>query len=206
MTEWIAANAPVLQLVVTGVTAMVWVVYLQTFLSGYRRQQRSMILVTAGAGRGMNSHCLVTNLGLEPISILSIIIDVSDGARTARAVIPDRNELMIPEGNDDAQATNQGPMPSGSLRDLGRFSTLLSRAAAENPDMEGMEDATRIEITVVVATVSALAGASRGFVRMNDTTGTACLRPGQAQTVQLRSRRQRAALFAILQADIPPAS
>lgn len=193
--DWISANAALLQLAVSGVTALVWVIYLQAFLGGYRRQQRPMILVTAGAGRGLNSHCLVTNLGFEPVSILSIIIDVGDGARTARAIIPDRNELMVDEGSDDAQATNQGPMASGTMRDIGRFSSLLHRAAAENPEIAGMGETVTAEVTIVAATASMVTGASRRFVKSPD---GGCFHATSVETVQHRTRRQRRALLSVL--------
>ena len=196
--QWLSEHAAVLQLAVGCITALVWVIYLQAFVGGYRRQRAPMILVTAGAGRGINSHCLVTNLGFEPVSILSIIIDVSDGTRTARAIIPDRNEMMVEEGNEDAQATNQGPMASGTMRDIGRFGTLLQRAVAENPDMDGIDPAS-VEITIVAATASSLTGASRRFLRME---GAHHFRPTRVETTQHRNRRQRRALLAVLQADI----
>ncbi|WP_136684063.1 hypothetical protein [Falsirhodobacter xinxiangensis] len=195
--EWLLANAAVLQLATSAITALVWIVYLQTFLGGYRRQQRSMILITSGAGRGMNSHCLVTNLGLEPISILSIRIDVRDGQSEASAVVPDRYELMIPEGNEDASATNQGPMSGGTMRDIGRFSTLLDRAATENADIASMDDILSVEITIVAANASSITGAVRRFERA---AGNACFRAASVETRQLRSRGDRQKLHAVLEA------
>lgn len=195
--EWLLANAAVLQLATSAITALVWIVYLQTFLGGYRRQQRSMILITSGAGRGMNSHCLVTNLGLEPISILSIRIDVRDGQSEASAVVPDRYELMIPEGNEDASATNQGPMSGGTMRDIGRFSTLLDRAATENEDIASMDDILSVEITIVAANASSITGAVRRFER---TAANACFRAASVETRQLRSRGDRQQLHAVLEA------
>lgn len=195
--EWLLAHTAALQLATSAITALVWVVYLQTFLGGYRRQQRSMILITSGAGRGMNSHCLVTNLGLEPISILSIRIDVRDGRSEASAVVPDRNEMMIPEGNEDASATNQGPMPGGTMRDIGRFSTLLDRAAAENAEIAKMDDILSVEVTIVAANASSITGAARRFER---TAKDACFRAASVETRQLRSRGDRRRLHAVLEA------
>ncbi|MDH2327161.1 hypothetical protein QCN27_09795 [Cereibacter sp. SYSU M97828] len=195
--EWLLAHAALLQLVTSAITALVWIVYLQTFLGGYRRQQRSMILITSGAGRGMNSHCLVTNLGLEPISILSIRIDVRDAQDGASAVVPDRNEMMIPEGNEDASATNQGPMAGGTMRDIGRFSTLLDRAATENPDIARMDEILSVEITIVAANASSITGAVRRFERSG---GDSCFRAASIETRQLRARSDRRRLRSVLEA------
>ena len=78
-------------------TALIWVVYLTAFLASYRRQRRPSILITSGAGRGMGAHCFVTNLGLEPVYVLDIILDLTrpDGSRVRAVIRPTREILRI---------------------------------------------------------------------------------------------------------------
>ncbi|WP_313146765.1 hypothetical protein [Stenotrophomonas sp.] len=162
--------APLLTAVMTCVTALIWVVYLNFFLRSYRRQQRPSILITSGAGRHLDAHCFVTNLGLEPVYLLDVVIDlIEPDGKVVRAVIPERTEhwsKAAPSEDDDIRrATNVGPLSSGGERDLGRFRTLIDRAGTENPDIKTGNAFTSLEITVVIVTASQaeLCGASRCY-------------------------------------------
>lgn len=174
-------------------TALIWIVYLNVFLSSYRRQRRPSILITSGAGRGMRSHCFVTNLGLEPIFLLDIILDLiqPDGTRV-RAIIPERNERWSsddqPDTEDARGATNVGPLHSGEEIDIGRFSTMIERACAENPDVRADMPISCLEVTVVTITAARaeLCGASRRYrVETDDHHGTR-LRPTTIKARQLQ--------------------
>ena len=164
-----------------GLTALIWVVYLTAFLASYRRQRRPSILITSGAGRGMGAHCFVTNLGLEPIYVLDIILDLTkpDGSRI-RAVIPERNEQLPSDdqpGPDDGRgATNVGPLGSGVQIDIGRFTTMIDRACAENPEVKADMPLSSLEVTVVTITAARaeLCAASREY-RIEERDGAARL-------------------------------
>jgi len=185
--------APLITAVMAGVTALIWIVYLNVFLSSYRRQRRPSILITSGAGRGMNAHCFVTNLGLEPVFLLDIMFDLTqpDGTRI-RAIIPERNEQWAsgdePDSGDARRATNVGPLSSGEEIDIGRFSTMINRACAENPDITADMPLASLEITVVVITAARaeLCAASRGY-RVEETAGNGVrLRPTTIKARQLQ--------------------
>lgn len=170
MLQTLLNYAPLVSAVMAGTTALIWIVYLNVFLASYRRQRRPSILITSGAGRGMRSHCFVTNLGLEPIFLLDIILDViqPDGTRI-RAVIPERNERWPrddqPDPDDARGATNVGPLGSGVEIDIGRFSTLVDRACAENAEVRADMPLACLEVTVVAVTAAgtSLCGASRRY-------------------------------------------
>lgn len=162
-------HAPLITAAMTCVTALIWIVYLSFFLRSYRRQQRPSILITSGAGKDLDAHCFVTNLGLEPVYLLDVIIDLveADG-RVIRAVIPERTEHRSsdPAAEDDVRrATNVGSLTSGGERDLGRFRTLIERACTENPDIKAESPFAGLEVTVVAVTASQaeLCGASRAY-------------------------------------------
>ncbi|MCJ8139269.1 hypothetical protein [Falsirhodobacter halotolerans] len=204
MIDWVLDHSPFLMFCATAITSVVWIIYLQVFLRSYLRQRRSMILITAAGGRGMESHCIVTQLGLEPISILSVILDVADDTTSLRAVIPERNELMVDEGNEQTLATNQGPMAVGTMRDIGRFSTLLKRATDDNPEISEMGEIVRITVTIVAATSAGptLTGAARSFAKVVEQSGRTRMRGMTVETRQLHTRKDRRALLGILTQDL----
>jgi len=163
-------NAPLITAAMTCVTALIWIVYLSVFLRSYRRQQRPSILITSGAGRDLDAHCFVTNLGLEPVYLLDVVIDlIEPDGRVVRAVIPERTEHRAPdpatEDDDIRRATNVGSLTSGGERDLGRFRTLIERACTENPAIKAEAPFDGLEVTVVAVTASQaeLCGASRAY-------------------------------------------
>ena len=200
--------APLISAGLTGVTAAIWIVYLNVFLMSYRRQHCPSILITSGAGRGLNSHCFVTNLGLEPVFLLDIVLDArtTDGDRL-HAVIPERNERHSDKEEPDTDArgaTNLGPLASGEEKDIGRFTTLIQRARAENPDWA--EDLTfrSLKITVVAVTASRaeLYGAEREYVLAEDRHSQPCLRPTTIKARQIDSFFGRRALGRVLREDL----
>lgn len=173
--------APLLSAAMSGASALIWIIYLNVFLSSYRRQHRPSILITAGAGKGMDAHCFVTNLGLEPVFLLDIILDVTlEDGTLIRSIIPERNEKHTEGTDDDARsATNIGPLDSGDEKDIGRFRTLITRACAENSDLREDMPFHCMEITVVTVTASRaeLYGAARQYVISEDRAGAMRLRP-----------------------------
>ncbi|WP_156170552.1 hypothetical protein [Luteimonas sp. FCS-9] len=193
MLQTLLDYAPLIAAGMSGLTALIWIVYLNVFLSSYRRQHRPSILITSGAGRGMSAHCFVTNLGLEPVYLLDIVLDLTgpDG-RVVRAVIPERNERWQDrhqvEADDARGATNVGPLRSGEEKDLGRFSTMIERACTENPDIRPDMPLQCVEITVVTITAShaELCGASRRYRVEDGPDGIAQLRPTTIKARQLQ--------------------
>lgn len=201
MLQSLLDYAPLISAAMAGLTALIWVVYLTAFLASYRRQRRPSILITSGAGRGMAAHCLVTNLGLEPIHLLDIMLDLTrpDGSRV-RAVIPERNERLPGDdqaGLDEARgATNVGPLRSGEEIDIGRFRTLIERACAENPDVQADMPLSHLEVTVVTITAAgaALCAASRGYrVETRDGVTRLCATSIKATQIQGPFARRRLA-------------
>lgn len=192
MLQTLLDHAPLISAAMAGLTALIWVVYLTAFLASYRRQRRPSILITSGAGRGMGAHCFVTNLGLEPVYVLDIILDLTrpDGSRV-RAVIPERNEQLPGDdqpGPDDGRgATNVGPLASGEEIDIGRFRTMIDRACAENPDVQADMPLSELEITVVTITAAraALCAASRAY-RVEQHDGVVSLRATSIKARQIQ--------------------
>lgn len=155
MLDWIADNSESLQVLTALVTAVVWVFYLQLFLTNFVRQRRPHILISLGAGLGMKTRCFVTNLGFEPIYLSDVIVNlVTEDGENHRATITDRTELGAKELNDPAEATNQGPLASGNYIDIGDFGTLVERARNEGFQIDSGEGVEAIEITAIAVTAS----------------------------------------------------
>lgn len=198
MLQTLLHYAPLVSAIMAGTTALIWIVYLNVFLSSYRRQRRPSILITSGAGRGMRAHCFVTNLGLEPIFLLDIILDLTqpDGTRI-RAVIPERNERWVnddqPDIDDARGGTNVGPLRSGEEIDIGRFSTMIERACMENPQVREDMPLACVEVTVVAITAAGarLCGASRRYRVDRDEQGDPRLRPTTIKARQLQGMLAR---------------
>ena len=192
MLNWIAQHSSALQVFLNGLMVLIWILYLQVFLTSFRRQRRSDVLITLGAGVGLSARCFVTNLGLEPVYLLDLLIEIETEKGTHNARITDRTELTDEELNNPAEATNQGPLKSGEFIDIGNFETLIKRASSRRQTYHPEADVFSIEITALVATAttSSLAGASRKYM-VRSREGKIHLFPTEIIATQVRSRAGR---------------
>jgi hypothetical protein len=193
MIHWIHQNSDFLQVVLNGLMVVIWVIYLQIFLVSYRRQGRASILINLGSGVGRRSRCFVSNLSLEPVYLLDVLVELEmeDGAHEAD--ITERAERSGAQLASPSEATNQGPLKSGEFIDIGSLDDLLARAS---PQLKGVdqERMTSFAITVVVHTASTpdIVGARRCF-RVCRKGGETRIIPMQIAATQIRSwwgRRQ----------------
>jgi len=165
MLAWLSENAPALQVLLTALTAVVWLAYLQLLVSSLRLQRRPVVLINTGAGRGIRQSCFLSNLGMEPIYLMDLAIRVEAGDRVAIAAITDRDPDDDEGGaSDRLNATNQGPLDSGAMRDLGTFETLIRRALDELGGAE-VQDVVRLDLVAVftVAAQEKICAAKRSF-------------------------------------------
>lgn len=209
MLQTLLHHAPLITAAMTCVTALIWVVYLSFFLRSYRRQQRPSILITSGAGKDLDAHCFVTNLGLEPVYLLDVVIDlIEPDGKVVRAVIPERTERWsegCPGDDEDVRrVTTVGPLSSGGERDLGRFRTLIDRASTENPDIKSGVAFTSLEVTVVTVTASQaeLCGAARCYRIEHGAQGEPRLKAQTIKARQLQGYFARRSLTRLLTAQL----
>jgi hypothetical protein len=73
MLDWISEHHRVLSVLTNIGMLFVWIVYLQLFLSSYKRQTRPKILINVGAGRSIDARCLLSNMSSEAIYVESLI-------------------------------------------------------------------------------------------------------------------------------------
>lgn len=192
MFERIAENSATLRLATSLVMTGVWIAYLQIFLTIYLRQRRPDIIISLGAGVGMKTRCFVANLGLEPVYLSDVIVDLVSGRGHQRATITDRTELGEDRLRDPAEATNQGPLESGKYVDIGSFETLVQRVRQQGVDLDDGGEVDSVEMIAVAEAASSgtHVGAARAWrvVRDGDQLH---LRTETLETRQLRSFRQR---------------
>ncbi len=107
MFDWVSQNSSVIQSFVSTITALVWVIYLQLLLTGFRRQQRTEILINLGGSKSTRARVIVSNLGFEPIYILEGLLTIytRDGPRVSSII--DRTETYDKDLDTATESTLQ---------------------------------------------------------------------------------------------------
>ncbi|MEQ6249688.1 hypothetical protein ABMC89_12415 [Sulfitobacter sp. HNIBRBA3233] len=190
--EWISQNSDVLQVVLTALSAVVWLAYLQLLYLGYVRQRQAVIMIHHGAAEDDRARLIVSNMGAEPIYIIAILARLTVDGEIFNASVIDREELSFEHLDTPLKRTNQGPLKSGEYLDAGSFGDLIWRARQRL----GLSDDTTaddIEITVGAASghASKLVVAKRKFSRQRGQDGTITYVPTTILTRQVRSNWNR---------------
>lgn len=192
MWEWILQHSTVVQAMVGIVTALVWITYLHMFVAGMHRQRRTEILITLGGDRGIAGRIIISNLGLEPIYILDVILKICSVDEERLVSVADRAKLRPTDKPSLDVATLQRPLKSGDHVEIGTIDDLLKRASLRSELERDDLGLVRIEITVAVVTAasSSIAAARRVFGVTNESESIS-LRPNSLWAEQIRSRRDR---------------
>ena len=205
--QWISDHSQVIT-ALTGVgTLLVWVIYLQVFVSSYRRQLRATLLITRGPGEGLAARCFVTNMSAGPVYVRSVMVTLEAPQRTL--VMP---ATEIHDAERDAQAlqrTRQGPLQPAQIRDIGSFDHLIAPALREIGDrvdapdalaaFEGLEGVT-ITVVGVYGAEDLPIGARRRFA-LAVSGDKVHLHGATIETEQIRKRRERRTLLGDLRRD-----
>lgn len=202
--QWISDHSQLIT-ALTGVgTLLVWVIYLQVFVSSYRRQLRATLLITRGPGEGLAARCFVTNMSAGPVYVQSVMVTLEAPQRTL--VMP-ATEIHDAERDAHAlQRTRQGPLQPAQIRDIGSFDHLIAPALREIGDRvearEALEALEGVTITVVGAYGSEdlPIGARRRFA-LAMSGDKVQLHGATIETEQIRKRRERRTLLGDLRRD-----
>lgn len=145
LIDWLRNYKDPLTLLMNVGTLVVWILYAQLLLNNYQRQRRPRIIINRGAGKGIGSLCLISNMSAEPIFINQIILQLDTNKGRLWCDITDIREERLGEVEQDLilqKATRQGPLRTGEFTHIGTFSTLLKRmAASHNIELRGHEPA-----------------------------------------------------------------
>ncbi|HEX2528553.1 MAG TPA: hypothetical protein VHL31_19940 [Geminicoccus sp.] len=183
----------------------VWIAYLQVFVSSFRRQKRSKILINRGAGSGLEARCLISNMSAEAIYIESLIASVETKEGRWSWPVTD-----MQEGRSDLKlATRQGPVQAGQFIDIGSFRSLVEPVLQKHAERRDgvapgdVDDLIAFEIKVIAVHGSEdlLAGAIRRFdVRRGESQ--LLLSGTMVGTRQIRSRIERRKLDDDVRTDL----
>lgn len=212
MQQWIAANFQVLSLSVSACSVMVWIVYLQVYVSAYRRQRRSKILINRSHGRGLNTYCIVSNMSSESIYVQSLVAVIESEDSRWECPLTDLSTLNEHESAHSGPGhlpTRQGPLAAGAVRNMGSYKSLIEHVLMYNttqplePTDEIYESLISFEVTVlgVYASEDLMVGARRKF-DLTHVNGKTELIAQSVTAEQIRSNRERRALTTLLEQEL----
>ena len=193
MLEWLSEHSAFINLAINAAMLIVWIVYLQLLLNGYRRQRSSSILITRGAGAGIHSRCLITNMSAEPIYVTSLIATLVTDDESFELALTDLRDLPEDLGTDPRSVMRQGSLSTGSYLDIGHFDDLLHALIENQPKISNVEAVKGLEIIVVALYGPERwpVGAERYFDLKWDANNGGRIVPSRVETRQLRSQRKR---------------
>ncbi|MFW8595295.1 hypothetical protein [Cribrihabitans neustonicus] len=202
MWSWIQENSATLQLVVSLLTAFVWIAYLHVFVSSYQRQTRSSLLISGEGPHGLKGRCVISNMGSEPAFLMDVLAEFETADKKFTASVIDRAELWESEEGTSDGISAQGPMLSGSYVDIGSFEDVLDRAKRKFNSEDFTRNVSTLRLIAIAATSQArdLAAACRCFEFVFDDGGDVSrIRPIEISAEQIRSRRKRRKLRSLLE-------
>lgn len=190
--EWLSEHAQLLGVGVSAVTAVVWLVYLQLLLDGMRRQRRTNIEITRAGGQKENAKCLVSNMGAEPVFLLSVIVSAEAEGETYSAAATQRRD-SLENLCDLREMTNEGPLETGKSRDVGSFEDLVKRLLSfhDVDDLKRKIEHIKILVAVNSGFSKQISAAEQSFSVSVDQNGCLHLTPEHVTTRQLRGRKVR---------------
>ncbi|TCS62799.1 hypothetical protein EDD52_10894 [Primorskyibacter sedentarius] len=202
MWGWLHDNSTTLQVLVSLLSTCVWITYLHVFLSSYRRQTRSSLMISREGARDLKARCIVSNMGSEAAFLMDVLVEFETEGKKFTTSVIDRLELQGAEGDTSKTGSAQGPMASGSYVDIGSFEDILTRAHRQFDSADFTRDILRTRLIAIAATSQArdLVAACRGFEFIFGTEGSVVhVRPIEIAAKQIRSRRKRKSLRRLLE-------
>ncbi|WP_337918686.1 hypothetical protein [Pseudaminobacter soli (ex Zhang et al. 2022)] len=187
-------------------TLMVWVIYLQVFISSYRRQLRATLLITRGAGQGLEARCFLSNMSSESIYVQSVLVALWAPEKSMAFPVTDILGLDNEAPADPWKRTRQGPLGSGETRDIGSFGNLIEQGlrALQTDSREGIAPMAiqrlTIEVVGLYGSEDLPVGARRRFLVLEE-NGRPRIQAKGIQTQQIRGRRERKKLESRLARD-----
>lgn len=205
--EWLKENATILTTLVNIAMLLVWIFYARLLYREYKRQRSPMVFIHQVPDEGLGSDCLVVNLSVESIHILTVaVIAYTEKERFAAKITnyqrlsPDQ-EMREPGSHQaliDIYA--QGPLPPGYFLILSSFKAMLQAVktgVGNHPNgkvtfEDFMNEVKCIEILVIAmyGHYRSPVGASRTFKIVSDRQGQQ-ISPAMLLTRQMNSYWQR---------------
>ncbi len=155
MLDWLSQHSTAIQTLGSVVTAIIWIVYLQVFVSSFKRQRQSEILIHLGGSDSINPRVFVSNLSYENIYVIEILFSVKASSVDREASVMDRTEIDHNDLDLPSSGTVQGPLASGEYVDIGSVENLFHRFNKNSPgDNLAAKQVKTLEVTVVAITAA----------------------------------------------------
>lgn len=199
MTQWLLENHSVVASYATVGTLGIWAVYLHLLFQSHRRQRKPMLVITKGEAQDLTARCLVTNMSQEAVYIQSVVVDLWCGEDRQTAYITEAEDIRSAGNPTDWQRlTRQGPLPSGTMTDMGTFDRILDYVAGSGSEGPAFiqsklaETATACDISILgfYGSEDLLIGATRRFA-FEGTGAEMTLKAVSVETRQIASNRER---------------
>lgn len=198
--------SPLLSFAASALMLVVWGIYLHLFWMNYRRQLRANVVISRGAGTGLDSLCIVGNMSAEPIFIEGVILRAERGeTRWAKAIT---NLSALPdEPGRTLRPEREGPLKSGEYITVGTFRGLLELANGGAVDEQGIPTVDAIEVWIVAdfSSEHELVFARRKFLIGRRGAGVV-FRPSELETRRITRARERREVEEALQEHLEEAA
>lgn len=196
MLDWLSTNGEAVNVILNAAMLLVWIVYLQVFVSSYRRQRRATILISVGGGSGLDARCLVSNMSEGAIYIRSLLLDLTTAEGTSSHSITEIEDLEEWKGPTDLNLwTRQGPLDPGGVRDMGPFRSMIGhalQAKGKVPAIPAIDAIEQVGVMVVAhyGPEDLLVAAEQEYT-VRQEGQAAWLLPRTVKPRQIRSRSER---------------
>ena len=200
--HWIRENQFIFTLAISTATLCVWIFYAHLLMLSHRRQRRPKLIINRGAGRNLNSLCLISNMSAEPIFINQIFFLLHTSEGTFSSDVTDVREVGDEDNPRDiilSQATHQGPLRQGDFTHIGSFAALIRRVTRQHglevddkmfPSTGVTFHSIEIRVIAYYSSEPEAIGVMRGY-ELQGCEGSCGLYAIDHQTKQFTTRRQR---------------
>lgn len=189
MLDWLSQNSKALQVLTSFGTLLVWIFYAQLLLGQFVRQRRPRVSVNQGQGQDYNAMIMISNMGHEPVLLLSVqaVLETEEN-RFVRTITNTRSHGNGRPGGETRDIIGAGPLASGDYIIVGTFKEITERVSSGSTDQRWRR--LGIRIIFIHGSEDHPLCAYRYFGLVDGEEGRK-IHPEGLETVQLRSWRHR---------------
>ncbi|WOI57652.1 hypothetical protein [Palleronia sp. LCG004] len=148
MIDWMHSNTAFISMLSSIATAFIWLLYLQIIVTSNSRQRRALVTINRGAGRNLDAHLVLCNLGYETVYVTDVIAELELDGETLAANITECDETTDTAPSNPLAGTLQGSLGNGDCRAIGTIRSILERIARQS-GTETLDRAGRISVVVL---------------------------------------------------------
>lgn len=202
MWGWLAEQNEPLNVIINIGMLVVWTLYFQLLLNGYRRNRASKILINRANDHSLDTQCVVTNMSAEAIYVEGIIAELtgSGDEETVTCSLTDRGGNVDPKEISEEEGY-QGPLGSGESVQLGSYQQIIGRVLSQ-------QDWDIREVKRLMLTIVATYGpedrpvAARREFEIIEKAGRRILQSERVVTRQIRSQAERREMETMMENQI----